>query len=132
MLRENYERHKDAFQFIKDVPVNWSDTKILSAEPGEYISIARREKDKPNWYLGAITNEQARTMDVDFSFLQKGVNYIATVYSDGDDADWKDNPESYTIRKLNVNKSQHLKLNLSKGGGAAISIKAINSKDVLH
>lgn len=125
-LPENYEKHKDAFQFIKDVPVNWSESKIIAAEPGEYVTIARREKGKSNWYLGSITNEQSRTVDIDLSFLSRGTDYVATIYQDGKDADWKKNPESYTITTVPVNHTKHLKLFLAPGGGTAVSIKAID------
>jgi glucan 1,4-alpha-glucosidase len=122
-LPENYEAHMDAFQFIKDVPVDWDDTKIIEAEPGDYLTIARKEKGKENWYIGSITDENSRTVEVPLVFLQKGKRYIATIYADGKDADWQ-NPEAYSIQQLPVTSGSHLKLQLAKGGGAAISIKA--------
>ncbi|WP_332021947.1 glycoside hydrolase family 97 C-terminal domain-containing protein, partial [Kaistella sp.] len=93
-LPENYARHMDAFQFIKDVAVDWDDTKILSAEPGDYIHTARKAKGKDEWYIGGITDENARNYTVDFSFLPKGKKYEATVYADGDNADYINNPQS--------------------------------------
>jgi glucan 1,4-alpha-glucosidase len=121
-LPENYEAHKDAFQFIKDVPVDWDDTKILAAEPGDYVAIARKGKGTDNWFLGAITDENARQFVEDLSFLDKDKKYLATIYADAADADWKTNPEAYTIKKMLVNNKMHLLLKLAPGGGTAISI----------
>ncbi len=121
-IPENYEAHMDAFQFIKDVAVDWDDTKILEAEPGDYITIARKEKGKSNWFIGAITDENSRSTSIPLGFLDKGKKYIATIYRDADDADWKSNPEAYKIEKLIVDGSTILKFKLAKGGGAAISI----------
>ena len=100
-IPDNYESHMDAFQFIKDVPVDWDDTKIIEAEPGDYITIARKEKGKDAWFIGAITNENSRSASVPLRFLDKGKKYIATIYRDADNADWKNNPEAYQIDKLN-------------------------------
>ncbi len=121
-LPENYETHKDAFQFIKDVTTDWDDTRILGAEPGDYIYIARKEKGSANWFVGAITDEDRRTADLPLSFLDKGKKYLATIYRDGGDADWKDNPESYKIEKFIVDNNSKIRIELAKGGGAAISI----------
>ncbi len=121
-LPENYEAHIDAFQFIKDVPVDWDDTKILGAEPGDYIVIARKGKGTDNWFLGAITDENARQFVEDLSFLDKGKKYLATIYADAPDADWKTNPEAYIIKKMVVTNTTHLQLKLAPGGGAAVSI----------
>lgn len=121
-LLENYEAKPDAFQFIKDVPVDWDDSKILEAEPGDYVTMARKEKGKDNWFIGAITDENARTTSLSLDFLDKGKKYIAVIYADGDKADWKDNPESYKIQKLKVDAKTKLNLKLAPGGGAAISI----------
>lgn len=121
-LPENYEAHMDAFQFIKEVPVDWDDTKILEAEPGDYVTIARKEKDKNSWFIGAITDENSRTANISFSFLEKGVKYIATIYGDSKSADWQTNPEAYSIRKVAVTASSRLSIKLAKGGGAAITI----------
>ena len=121
-LPENYEAHMDAFQFIKDVPVDWDDTKILAAEPGDYVVIARKGKGTGNWFLGAITDENARQLVEDLSFLDKGKKYVATIYADAADADWKTNPEAYTINKMIVTGTTHLSLKLAPGGGAAVSI----------
>jgi glucan 1,4-alpha-glucosidase len=126
-LPENYEAHMDAFQFIKQVPVNWDDTKVLAAEPGDYIVTARKEKDSSNWYIGAITDDNSRKIVVDLSFLDKNRKYMATVYGDADDADWKVNPEAYTIKKQLVTDKTHLTLILARGGGAAVSIMEIKN-----
>jgi hypothetical protein len=121
-LPENYEAHPDAFQFIKDVPVDWDDTKIIEAEPGDYITIARKGKGTQSWYIGTITDENGRTAIVPLSFLDKGVKYNITIYEDAPDADWKDNPEAYRIRRLKGDSKDRLILRLAKGGGAAVSI----------
>jgi glucan 1,4-alpha-glucosidase len=121
-LPENYDLHKDAFQFIRDVTTDWDDTHIIAAEPGDYIYIARKEKGSPKWFVGAITDENKRTADLPLTFLDKGNKYIATIYRDAANADWKDNPEAYTIEKFIVDSDTRLRIELAKGGGAAISI----------
>jgi len=121
-LPENYEAKPDAFQFIKDVPVDWDDTKILQAEPGDYITIARKEKGKDNWFIGAITDENSRDETIALSFLTKGKKYSATIYGDATGADWKKNPEAYSIRKIIVDNSSTIAISLAPGGGTAISI----------
>jgi glucan 1,4-alpha-glucosidase len=121
-LPENYEAKPDAFQFIKDVPVDWEDTKIIAAEPGDYIVMARKEKGAPNWYIGAVTDENSFDTEVKLSFLDDGVKYEAVVYSDAPNANWDTNPEAYTITKMTVDSSSVLQLRLAKGGGAAVSI----------
>jgi hypothetical protein len=129
-LPENYAAHPDAFQFIKDVPVDWDDTKILEAEPGDYITIARKEKGKTNWFIGAITDEQSRSVAVSLSFLPKGKKYLATIYADAANADWKDNPEAYSIQQFIVDNTSTLQLKLAKGGGAAISLKLATAGNI--
>jgi len=123
-LPENYAKHLDAFQFIKDVPVDWDDTKIIEAEPGEYITIARKEKGKNNWFAGAITNANSREANIPLNFLDPGKHYTATIYRDADNTDWKENPEAYKIEKVKVTSGTVLHVKLAKGGGAAVSIKA--------
>lgn len=120
-LPENYDAHQDAFQFIKEVPVDWDDTKIMEAEPGEYITIARKGKGSGNWFLGAITNQTKRIANIKLDFLDPGKKYLATIYGDAPDADWKSNPEAYKITKIEVNNTMQLDLNLANGGGTAIS-----------
>jgi hypothetical protein len=119
---ENYEAHMDAFQFIKDVPTDWDDTKVIEAEPGDYITIARKGKNSSAWYLGAITDENARKATISLSFLDKDKKYRATIYADGEGADWKEHPELYKITKTEVTSGSVLKLKLASGGGAAIEI----------
>ncbi len=122
-LPENYMRFNDAFQFIKDVALDWDETYILEAEPGDYITIARKTKGKEEWFVGGITDENARIATIDFSFLPKGKSYIATIYEDGKTADYKINPQSYSIRKISVNSKTKLKQKLASSGGVAISVK---------
>ncbi len=121
-LPENYRRFPDAFQFIKDVPVEWRDSRYLEAEPAEYITVARLDKNSDDWYVGTITNENARKAEIDFSFLPKGVNYTATIYQDGADADYLTNPQSYKISTKKVNSKTRLKIDVAPGGGAAIRL----------
>lgn len=121
-LPENYEKHLDAFQFIKEVPVDWSDTKIIEAEPGDYITIARKSKNNKDWFVGSITDENARTLNIKLDFLDKTKKYKAVIYKDGKDADYLLNPEAYTIESKMVNASTDLSIPIAKGGGCAISI----------
>ncbi len=121
-IPENYLEHMDAFQFIKDVAVDWDDTKVLEAEPGDYITIARKAKGSDKWFIGAITDENRRTTEIKLDFLDKDRKYIATIYSDGKDSDWESNPASYSITTKKVTSRSVLKLTLANGGGCAISI----------
>ncbi len=129
-LPENYEQRLDAFRFIKDVAVDWDDTKILEAEPGDYISIARKAKNKDDWFIGAITDENTRNAVLPLNFLDAGKKYIATIYKDADNADWKNNPEAYVIEKFMVDTRTVMKLKLAPGGGAAISITPAGNADI--
>jgi hypothetical protein len=122
-LPENYLRFKDAFQFIKDVALDWDSTYILEAEPGDYITIARKAKGKQEWFIGGITDENPRTAMIDFSFLPAGKSYEATIYEDGKGAHYLNNPQSYNIRKIIVNTKTKIKQPLAASGGVAISIK---------
>lgn len=124
-LPENYAKYMDAFQFIKDVAVDWDDSKYLEAEPGDYITVARKAKNTDNWFVGAITDENARTATINFNFLDKGQQYLATIYEDASNADWDKNPKAYRIREIKVNYKTILKQKLAPGGGTAISIKKI-------
>ncbi len=124
-LPENYERFPDAFQFIKDVPVDWSDSRYLEAEPNRYITVARLDKNSDDWYVGAITDENSRVAMIDLSFLPKDGKYEATIYEDAPDAHWKDNPQAYKIRTLKVKPGMKLKQKLAPGGGAAIRIRKL-------
>jgi len=125
-LPENYERYADAFQFIKDVAVDWQDSKYLEAEPGDYLTVARKEKNGERWFLGAITDENARKTEIKLDFLTPNKKYQAIIYQDGTDADWKNNPKSYAIKTIEVTSKSKIKLNLANGGGTAISFKPIN------
>jgi len=122
-LPENYERFPDAFQFIKDVAMDWDDTKILEAEPGDYITIARKTKGKNEWFVGGITDENPRVCTFDFSWLDPASKYEATIYEDAKDAHWKENPMSYNIRKVKVTSKSNMKIQLAASGGFAISVK---------
>ena len=129
-LPENYERYMDAFQFIKDVDVDWLDTKVLEAEPGEYITIARKGKKYGQWFVGAITAAKARKAVIDFSFLQPDVKYVATVYADAKNADWQKNPKAYTITNYIVTNETKAKIQLVASGGCAISLKVATTEDL--
>ena len=124
-LYQNYEKHLDAFQFIKDVAVDWDHTYILEAEPGDYITIARKAKGKNEWYIGGITDENAREAVIDLSFLPTGKKYQATIYADGKKADWRTNPKDYVISTKKVSSKTVLKQRLAPSGGVAISIKEL-------
>ena len=121
-LPENYERFADAFRFIEDVPVDWSDSRYLEAEPNRYITVARKDKNSDDWYVGAITDDQRRTALIDFSFLPKGAKYEATIYEDAPDADYRTNPQAYRIRTVKVTDKTRLKQPLAPGGGVAIRV----------
>lgn len=123
---ENYMRYADAFRFIKDVAVDWDESRYLAAEPGEYIIAARREKGGQRWFVGGVTNEDARTMTVDFSFLTKGQKYMATIYADAKDADYETNPEKYVISRRVVTAKDKEKIFMARGGGFAISLMPVD------
>ena len=127
-MPENYERFKDAFQFIKDVAIDWDDTYILEAEPGDYITIARKAKNKNEWFVGGVTDENPRMANISFDYLPAGKKYLATIYADGPDASWNKNAHSHTVKKRVVTNKTKLKQKLGAGGGVAISIKEANSK----
>jgi len=120
-LIENYEGNP-ALQFIKDVGVDWQQTKVLNGEIGEFVTIARKEKISENWFVGGITNEIARTIEIDFKFLDEGAIYKATIYEDGNDAHWDKNPTSLNIRTLEITNKVKERLQLAEGGGFAISL----------
>ena len=130
-IPENYERFMDAFQFIKDVAIDWDETKYLEAEPGDYITIARKAKGTNDWYIGFTADENGHSSKLIFDFLDPDKKYIATVYADAKDADWKDNPQAYTIRKGIVTNKSKLNLHAASGGGYAISIKEVKDKSEL-
>jgi hypothetical protein len=119
-LPENYENHP-AFQFIRDVGVDWEKSITLNGEIGEFVTIAREERQTGNWFLGSITNEDAREMIIKTDFLKPETNYTATIYADGVDAHWDKNPTSYKIEKIAVDINSEIVLKLAPGGGAAVS-----------
>lgn len=121
-LPENYERYADAFQFIKDVAADWDESKYLEAEPGDYLTVARKAKGSENWFVGAITDENSRNTTISLDFLTPGKKYKAIIYQDGKTAHWEKNPINYEIKTIEVTSKSKLKLNLAAGGGTAISI----------
>lgn len=124
-LPENYEKYMDAFQFIKDVALDWEKSIYLEAEPGDYLTVVRKAKDGESWFLGAITDENARESEIKLDFLTKGQKYKATIYADAEDAHWKSNPIAYKIKSQVVTSKSKIKLNLAPGGGTAISFELI-------
>lgn len=124
-LIEHYE-NQPAFQFIRDVGVDWETSKVLNGEVGDYVTIARKEKGTANWFLGSITNENERNMTLTFDFLDKDKKYKAIIYSDGENAHWNNNPTSIVIQEKVIDHSSQLDVKLASGGGVAISILAIN------
>lgn len=123
-LPEHYEKYDDAFQFIRDVPCDWDDSKYLEAEPAQYITVARKEKGKDNWFVGGKTNADARTAVVKLDFLDKGRKYECTLYKDAENADYEKNPKAYTITRRTVKKGDVIKVKEARGGGFAMSIMA--------
>lgn len=124
-LPENYEKRPDVFQFIRDVPTDWSETKVLNAAVGDFVTIARRQKQSDDWYIGSMTDETPRQLTLQLDFLEMGKNYEATIYEDGPDGHYLNNPYPVNIRKVKVSKGETLALGLAPGGGCAISIKAV-------
>ena len=128
-LPESYERHPDAFQFIKDVALDWDDSKYLEAEPGDYITVARKAKGTNNWFVGGITDENARTAAFTLDFLEPGKQYVATLYADGKDADYEKNPTSYQIKKGIVTNKTKISAQLARSGGFALSLIEASPSD---
>ena len=120
-LPEHYEQFMDAFQFIKDVDIDWLQSKYLLAEPGEYVVVARQGKKNGQWFCGGVTDEQKRTLEVPMNFLDPDKTYEATIYADAENADYKENPQAYKIWKQDVTSADVLKMNMARGGGFAIS-----------
>ncbi|MCE2613686.1 glycoside hydrolase family 97 protein [Flavobacteriaceae bacterium D16] len=118
---ENYE-DQPAFQFIRDVGVDWEQTKVLNGEVGDFVTIAREERETGNWFVGGITDENAREIDLSFDFLPEGASYNAVIYKDGSDAHYRDNPTDISIEELEITHSSTLSINLAEGGGFAISL----------
>lgn len=121
-LPENYERFMDAFRFIKDVAIDWDDSKYLEAEPGRYITVARKAKGTNNWFVGCTANEDGHLSNVSLDFLDPGRKYTATIYADAPTAHYEKNPQAYTIKQMKVTNKSKLTLRAASGGGYAISI----------
>ncbi|MBS2097019.1 glycoside hydrolase family 97 protein [Carboxylicivirga linearis] len=130
-LPETYEKYMDAFQFIKDVPLDWDETKVPEAEPGKYITYARKEKGADNWFVGSTNGDDGRVSKVAFNFLTPGKKYVATVYADTKDAHYKNNPQSYQIKKYVVTSKSKLSQYCAPGGGYAVSITEVVEKSEL-
>lgn len=126
---ENYERFMDAFQFIKDVAVDWSDSRYIEAEVGEYITVARKAKDTGEWFLGSVAGYDARTSTVALDFLEPDQVYVAKIYADAADAHYKTNPQAYTIREVRCTSKSTLKQAVAAGGGYAVSFRKATSAD---
>ncbi|MFD2527348.1 glycoside hydrolase family 97 protein [Flavihumibacter stibioxidans] len=122
-LPGNYSLYPDAFDFIKDVPVDWDDTRILAAEPGDYVAIARKAKAREDWYIGLVTDENSRRLELNFNFLDPKSQYEATIYADAADADWNNNPAAYTIKKQHISARKKIKIAMAPGGGCAIVVR---------
>jgi alpha-glucosidase len=123
-LPENYARYPGPFRFIRDVPTDWSETRVLNGEVGDYATIARKDRGSEDWYLGSVTDEEARVLRVPLDFLDPGISYAAQIYRDGDDADWKAHADSIAIESRTVKSGDILRLALAPGGGQAIRFVA--------
>ena len=122
-LPEHYARYMDAFQFIKDVDIDWIQSKYLLAEPGDYLVIARQGKKDGQWFCGGVTDENKRTLEVPMSFLDEGKTYVATIYADAEDTDYATNPQTYKIWEQDVTAADVLSMTMARGGGFAISFE---------
>jgi len=127
-IPENYNRFLDAFQFIKDVPLDWQKSVYLEAEPGKVVTIARKDKHSENWYVGSTVNGAGHQTRLSLGFLTPGKKYEAVIYADGKNADWQLNPQSYTIKRQTVTSKSVLKLKSAPGGGFAIELKLKGEK----
>jgi alpha-glucosidase len=123
-LPESYEKHRDAFQFIKDVPTDWADTQVLHGEVGDFVTFVRKDRNSDDWYLGSVSDEAARTLTATLDFLDPGRRYTAQIYRDGDDADWRSKPHAISIETRPVKRGDTLTLRLAPGGGQAIRFVA--------
>ncbi|NOS68567.1 MAG: glycoside hydrolase family 97 protein [Verrucomicrobia bacterium] len=130
-LIENYEKHPDLLQFIKDVPTDWEETRMLNGALGEFVTIARKQRGSEDWFIGSITDEKKRSFDLALNFLPKKQKYIAEIYRDADDADWKSNPYAHAIEKRAVTSDSQLTVALAPGGGAAIRLRQATKQDEL-
>ena len=124
-LPENYAKYMDAFQFIKDVACDWDDSRYLEAEPAEYITVARKAKGTDNWFVGGKCGADGHKTVLKLDFLDKGRKYECTMYLDAKDADYEKNPKAYVITKKTVKQGDVMKITQARGGGFALSLKAI-------
>ena len=129
-LPENYEKFPQPFQFIKDVPTDWADTRVLNGEVGDYVTFARKDRAGDDWYIGAITDENPRALRVSLGFLDEKKRYTATIYRDGPGAGFAGDPKSIVIETRPVSRNDYLTLELAPGGGQAIRIAAPGAKKV--
>lgn len=126
---ENYAKYPEPMKFIRDVPTDWQDTRVLNAEIGDFVTIARKERDGENWYVGAVGDEQERTVSFKLDFLSPGKNYVAEIYRDGDDADYRtEKRHSIVIESKKLTSADTLTLRLAPGGGFAIRLVAAKGK----
>lgn len=123
-LPENYEKYPGPFQFIKDVPADWQETRVLNGEIGEYVTFVRKDRNSDDWYLGSVTDDTARTLPIELDFLDRGRTYTAEIYRDGEGANWRTNPYAVVIEKRVVKHGDILTLKLASGGGEAIRFAA--------
>jgi alpha-glucosidase len=126
-LPENYEARPEAFQFIKDVPTDWEQSRTLQSEIGDFVVVARQQRGGADWYLGAITDENARTLHLPLDFLAPGKSYEAQIYADAPGADYRTNPQALRIERRSVTSKDVLDLALQPGGGTAIRFRAVPS-----
>jgi alpha-glucosidase len=127
-LPENYARYPRPFQFIKDVPTDWSESRALNGEIGDFVTLARKDRHSDDWYLGSVTDESARTLQVKLDFLDPGRRYQAQIYRDGEGADWRSNPHAIAIESREVTSDATLTLPLAAGGGAAVRLIAAKQR----
>ncbi len=129
-LPENYEARRASFQFIVDVPTDWQDTQVLNASIGNYLTVVRQDRNSADWYLGSITDEEGRVLDATLNFLTPGRKYVAEIYRDGKNADWKSNPYDIEIKKVLVDNTTTISLRLASSGGEAIRFKPATEEDI--
>ena len=122
-LPENYQKHLDAFRFIKLVPTDWDESIGLAGEIGDYVAVARRQRGAPDWYLGALTDESPRTLVLPLGFLAPKSRYVAEIWRDGPEADWKTRPYDMVVEQRPVTAADSLTLHLAAGGGAAVHFR---------
>ncbi|MGQ0834308.1 MAG: glycoside hydrolase family 97 protein [Gammaproteobacteria bacterium] len=123
-LPENYEKYPRPFQFIKDVPTDWADTRVVNGEVGDYATFARKDRNSDDWYVGSVTDENARMLEIPLDFLDDGRQYVAQIYRDGEGADWKSNRHAIVIETREVRRGEAMQLHVAPGGGAAIRLQA--------